>query len=335
MNILVIRFSSLGDIILTTSFLNSIKTLYPKSNIYYATKKQFSDIIKNQPYIDKVVELEENESVLHFSKKFNVRFDWTFDLHNNIRSRLLSLLINSKRTFRIKKHTLYRYQLIHKKSFAVHFANKRKSKDNIEDMINLIPNIKNIKHLEEIKPILKIKKKELNIPKTVIGVAPGAKWATKMWPKEYFKELINMVNQNLTAEFALFGSKDEVPIAKYIKSGYKNVMDFTGKLSVRETASIMQNCSVIISNDSALMHMADALDIPILAIFGPTVKEFGFYPRGKSIILEKNLPCRPCSPHGGNRCPIQTHICMKSIKPEEVLKSIKILLEVKENQYEQ
>ena len=323
MKFLVIRFSSLGDIILTTAFLQKLKGIYPESTIYYATKAEFAEILYEQPFVDKVIELKKKESIFEFSKKISREtFDCVFDLHKNPRSIALSLLVKTKNIKRVNKHTLYRHKLLHKK--LLFFIKERETEYNIDDEIKLISN-----NYKDAKAVLFVKNKNKQPVKPVIGIAPGAKWETKRWPKEYFKELIELINKDKDCEIRIFGSKDEFYIASYIKNGYKNVVNFAGELSIRKTAEFMAECSLVVSNDSALMHLASALDIPVIAIFGPTVKEFGFYPKGKSYVLEKKeLTCRPCSLHGTNRCRKNNHKCMEDIKPQDVYKPIKKLLEV-------
>ncbi len=322
MKFLVIRFSSLGDIIITTAFLKALKEAYPDSKIYYATKEDFAEILEGQPYLYKVIALKKKESIFHFAKNINEKFDCIFDLHKNLRSILLSFLISAKEIKRVNKYTLYRYKLLYGK--PLFFIKDRKSIYNIEDQLELIPNAK-----KDAKPILFLEKHPLQNKKNIIGIAPGAKWKIKRWPKEYFRELVGIIQKDTDYAVHIFGSKDEANIANYIQKGYKNCVNFAGELSIKETAEHMSNCSVVVSNDSALMHMATALNIPVVAIFGPTVKGFGFYPKGKSIVLEKKLSCRPCSLHGSNKCKKNNHRCMKDIKPKEVFNAVKTLMEGK------
>ncbi len=324
MKFLVVRFSSLGDIITTTAFLSVLKDRYKEAEIYYATKEEFVEILQDQPFIDRVVGLKNKESIIQFSKRFkNDTFDCVFDLHKNPRSIALSYLVKTKSIKRVNKHTLYRYKLMHKR--LLFFVNNRETEYNIDDQLRLITD-----DVKDKKPVLYVQKAKIKSKKTIIGIAPGARWKTKMWPKQYFKELVGMILNNMDCEVFIFGSENELSVANYIENGYKNVVNFVGKLSVKKTAEYMACCSVVVSNDSALMHMAVALNIPVVAIFGPTVEEFGFYPKTKkSIIFEiPGLGCRPCSLHGSDKCPLDNNRCMKDITVERVFGGVKSLLEV-------
>ncbi|WP_022670251.1 glycosyltransferase family 9 protein [Hippea alviniae] len=312
MKFLVIRFSSLGDIIQTTAFVKKLKEIYPNGEIIYATKEEFKEILEEQPYIDRLIGLKKSESITNFAKRIG-KVHCIFDLHKNLRSTALCNILNPACIKRVNKNTIYRYALVLKlKSITKIF--ERESRDNIQEQLKLI-NQEN----SQAKPYIKVKKSKTD--KTVIGIAPGAKWHTKMWPKEYYREVAKMLTEKGFYVY-IFGSKEEEQVANFIAEGLDRVESFAGKLSIKETAEKMTACKVFISNDSALMHLANALNIPTVAIFGPTVKGFGFYPKRDVIVLEKDLPCRPCSLHGSDRCPNGTLKCLKEIKPEEVYNAV-------------
>ncbi len=318
MNFLVIRFSSLGDIIQTTAFLDTLKKKYPESKIIYATKEEFGELLLGQPYIDELLLLRKNESLLDFAKRAGF-INCIFDLHSSLRSVVLSLLIKSNCIKRVKKHVMFRRALVYHSSLLENLF-RRTTIDNIEDQIKLIDEGVNTVNIKPVIYLNGVKKRE-----NVVGMAPGARWKTKMWPKEYYKTLANMLTDK-GFEVYLFGSKEEVEIAEFIKSNNKMVHSFVGKLSLKETAQKMAECSCFVSNDSGLMHLAVAIDLPVVAIFGPTVKGFGFYPRGRSLVLESDTKCRPCSLHGTNKCKRGDLLCLYSIKPEAVFKSVMALI---------
>lgn len=328
MKFLVIRFSSLGDVILTTAFLYALRKEYGNCEIWYVTKSEFSGILKNQPYIDKLVCLEKGESIIHLSRKINSEFNCIFDLHNNLRSILLRKIVKSKKIKVVRKHTLYRYKLLKKSRGLTKFIKDRTTEDVVEDELNLLKPYNHIKNDMNIKPVLYLDKTK-EFKKPAISIAPGAKWKTKQWSSEYFIELIDKLNMRYDPAILLFGSVNEIKTAENIASKSKNVLNFAGKLSISETASYMRSSDVVISNDSGLMHMAVALDIPVVAMFGPTVRGFGFFPRGRNMVIEKNLECRPCSMHGSSSCRINTYDCMRSITPSEVFDAVSSFLEDK------
>ena len=172
----------------------------------------------------------------------------------------------------------------------------------------------------------------LNRYKNILAVAPGTIWNTKRWPADRFAAVCKQISsENIT--IVLIGGKEDEALCKEVMEivQTKNVFSTAGELSLLQSAELIRRCKVLISNDSAPMHLAVAVGTPVIAIFGATVPEFGFAPRGpRNIVIETNgLQCRPCSIHGGDTCPINTFECMLSITPEVVVDKVKLFLESK------
>ena len=162
-----------------------------------------------------------------------------------------------------------------------------------------------------------------------VGVAPGSVWQTKRWPAENYSQLITQLQKETTGrklQFVLVGGVDDVPLCKQIHSevGDADVLDCSGKLTVLQSAELIGRCRVLVTNDAAPMHLASAMGTPCVAIYGPTVPAFGFVPFGNeyAIIESGSLWCRPCTPHGGHRCPIGTHVCMREISVNLVFDTV-------------
>ncbi len=313
MNFCVIRLSSLGDIVLTTAFVEKLKIKFPACKIFYITKKTFMGLLKNTDFIDEVVDYKQINSIKH------INFDAIYDLQVNFRSFFISSKLKGK-VYRAPKHRLYRLKILYKSKFPFNFVKDKKQKDIIEDYLSLI------EEKEGYPKLSCIKQKNKNL---VIGIAPFAAWKNKMWPIENFIELIKLIDKYLPDEvFLIFGSKEEqMQSREFDKITDINIKNLTGILSLDELVRKIGNCNIFVTNDSGLMHIASACNVPIIAIFGPTVKEFGFYPRTKSIIVEKQLYCRPCHLHGGNFCKEGHFKCMKDITPQEVFCAFKKLME--------
>jgi heptosyltransferase-2 len=169
--------------------------------------------------------------------------------------------------------------------------------------------------LNEPDPKLKTKEK-------FIGLSPGAKHFTKRWPKEYFIELGKKL-ESIGFKVALFGGQDETEVTNEIANHLSSALNFCNE-NILQTAANMKMCKAIYTNDSGAMHLASAMKVPVIAFFGSTVREFGFYPyKAKSIELEnKNLSCRPCTHIGRKSCPKIHFKCMKEIKPELAFNSL-------------
>ncbi len=166
-------------------------------------------------------------------------------------------------------------------------------------------------------------------PLNMIAIAPGSEWVTKRWLAEGY---INLAKQLLDEQFSvvLIGGKSDLVLCREIESavGNSRLINAAGELSLLQSAELIRRCKVIVSNDSAPMHIGVAMHTPVVTIFGATVPEFGFAPLGEHdvVVQTMGLACRPCSIHGGNACPIKTFVCMRDISSDRVLEQVHSIL---------
>lgn len=154
-----------------------------------------------------------------------------------------------------------------------------------------------------------------------IVIAPGSVWETKKWPAEYFQALIQILLDETSHVISLIGSAIDAELcASIIPKEHKGrVLNLAGTMTLNQTIAYLRNSAVLIANDSAPIHLASLVNCPTIAIFGPTHPAFGFGPLAdQSIIMQKDLDCRPCSIHGQASCPLGTHACMRELLPQEI-----------------
>jgi heptosyltransferase II len=158
----------------------------------------------------------------------------------------------------------------------------------------------------------------------LVALAPGSVWATKRWP--YYPELAKLLASR--ARLVVIGSGADAPFAQAILAVDPSAIDATGRLSLLASAELIGRCGVVVTNDSAPLHLASAMGTPTVAIFGPTVPGFGFGPLSPraSVVGRDTLPCRPCDRHGPQRCPLGHHRCMRDILPALVAERALTLL---------
>jgi heptosyltransferase-2 len=172
---------------------------------------------------------------------------------------------------------------------------------------------------------------KLHMYEKVVGFCPSSKHATKRWPEERFIEAGIRLVRELKATIILFGGKNDTVLCTAIANGINKksegacAIGYSDQFSLLETAAAMQFCDVIVTNDSGLMHIAAAMKKKVIAIFGSTVREFGFFPVGtENIVIErKGLYCRPCSHIGRSNCPEGHFRCMNEIQVDDIVDSIK------------
>ena len=317
--ILIIRLSSLGDILLTTPVIRAIKKRYPSAKIDFVVKKSFEDAVLYNSNLSKIYIYDKDQTQRLTTELKSRSYDLIIDLQNNFRSRVLTQSLHTA-TKRFRKPTL-------KKLLLVWFK------------INLLKNLKSIpqRYAEAANVELDSEGLDLILPneilqsldaqKKYIGFCPGAKHNTKRWLPEYFIELGNeLIRRGYI--IILFGGETEKELCDEISNRLSGSVNLQNNNDLFRIAASMKMCKLIVTNDSGLMHAATAAGVPVVAIFGSTVKEFGFTPYGvKNLILEnKSLSCRPCSHIGKASCPKHHFKCMKEIKPQSVLNELENFL---------
>ncbi len=319
MKILVIRLSSIGDIILTTPVLKAFKEKYPETSIDFLVLDKFKDSIEGVPYIDNVILFnKEKNDGLHNMEKFGKElkkngYDYIFDLHSKIRSKVISKNIGVK-TFTYRKRSwwktllvLIKYKVdntIVKNYFGAFkdFGIEYKGED-----ISFVFSEKDETHKEyEGLPVM----------------APGASKNTKKWTKEGFGELANLIYEKYGKETVLIGGKEDEELCNEIdKISGGHTINMAGKLSLKESGALLSRASFLVTNDSGPFHIARGVKCKTFVIFGPTSPEmFDF--GNNTVLIDKNIKCSPCSLHGDKECPKGHFNCMRQITGKEVFETI-------------
>jgi len=320
--ILICRLSSLGDILLTTPLVDSIKKQNQKIDIDFILKENYSDVIKFNPNIRKVILYHPDKVSELRNEIITENYDLIIDLQNNLRTNLLFAFNGIKKTH-IKKSRLKKLLLVHLKinRFESNFSIPQLYADTADITLSTSARLS---FYSMSSKVLRDEKRN-----SIIGFCPGAKHFTKKWSEDQFAELGLMLNKS-GFQIYLFGGKLEKNLCKRLSEKIPNAVDFSTENDLIKTAETMQLCDLVVSNDSALMHLASAINIPIVAIFGSSVKEFGFTPFNVDykIIENSNLQCRPCSHIGRSNCLEKHFKCMLEIKPQHVYKEISRMLKI-------
>lgn len=328
--ILIIRLSSIGDILLTTPFIRQTRITFPNSTIDFVIKQRFIDLIRFNPHINHIYSVNEAEGMAGLRKirrQIEGRhYDYIFDLHNNIRSRILTKGLPNP-IFRMRKDKLKRFLLVYTKinlykrpiPIPERYLRVGRAAGIIDDGHGLEIFWKN--HIEE--GLFDVVDRRI-LKKPFVAMAPGAGFKTKRWPIEYFYELIRKIERKKNIPIVLLGNKKEAPSFKPLED-FLQVTNLAGEITILEAAVMLSKAKFLVSNDTGLMHLATAVKTPVLAIFGSTVEEFGFFPyRSQHQVVQRNgLWCRPCSHIGRNHCPLGHFKCMKDLKPELVFNHLK------------
>lgn len=323
--ILIIRLSSLGDVLLTSSALSSIHQFWPDCEIHFLTKKPTIPLIQFHPAVSKIWQYPAGKNELNQLKADlkKENFDLVADWQGNFRSLPFRKL--GKESVSFPKHRFKRWLYIKfKRAFNpgpvperyLQTLNDFQVPDSGAGLSLIIP--KTIE-IDTEKRFLQWRGSEKS---PIYFIAAGAKHATKRYPVSFFIDIMNMLAEmQPSARFILLGGPDELDTANQIKKSFpdnQRVWNAAGGFSLLESAEIIRLCTAGFSNDSFLMHVATAMQIPVVAFFGSTTPALGFAPfRSPSLIVEdKSLACRPCSHIGRDSCPLQHFNCMNNLQPE-------------------
>lgn len=328
MKILVIRFSSIGDIVLTTPVVRCLKTQLEPVQIHYATKEKYQSIFEDNPYIEKLHLLR--GSLRAFIQQLRAeKFDYVVDLHNNLRTRIIKAALRSPAAS-FNKLNVEKWLMVNLK-------------------INKLPNVHIVdRYLETVKP-LGVKNDSLGLdyfipekdevplewlPEThqqgFVAYAIGAQHNTKKLPVNRMIELCDKINKPIV----LLGGPEDFDTAEQVRHFFERheqaqpyeegllalnkktlIYNACGKYNLNQSASLIKQARVVFSHDTGLMHIAAALRKEIFSLWGNTIPLFGMYPyRTRFTVLENNkLDCRPCSKIGYAKCPRGHFKCMNDI----------------------
>jgi lipopolysaccharide heptosyltransferase II len=319
--LLIIRLSSLGDILLTTPVIRALKSKFPEAKIDFLLRDEYADTLKYNPHLNKTILLERNYNFDEVAGELEAKnYDKIIDLQNNRRSRALVNRTGVK-SFSYKKNNLAKFLLV---NFKIKTNSKILSVP--ERYAKAVPEIElDDSGLDLFLP--EDLKANLDSTKKYVGICPGSRHFTKMYPTEYFVELGKLI-QKSGRQVVIFGGRDDMEINQSLHRKLEGSIDLTNDNYLLQTAFDMKFCEAVICNDSGLMHAASSVGVPVVAIFGSTVTDFGFAPyKNQNLILENNsLNCRPCSHIGRNSCPKHHFKCMKEIYPQQVYEGLTKLL---------
>jgi ADP-heptose:LPS heptosyltransferase len=312
MKFLIIRFSSIGDIVLTTPVIRCLKKQVPNAEVHFLTKKSFTGIVESNPYIDTIITLGNDWNTMIDALKAE-QYDYIIDLHNNLRTLRIKRTLKVK-SFSFDKLNIQKWLLT---ALKINVLPKLHIVDRNLATLSSFNVLNDGKGLDYFIPE-KDKVKDKDIPAShhfgYIGIVIGAALETKKLPVHRLKELCSKINYPI---ILLGGPEDKANGDLIAATDDIKIYNSCGKFNLNESADLVRRSKLIISHDTGLMHIAAALKKPIVSIWGNTVPDFGmtaYY--GNDTITDTRfevtgLSCRPCSKIGYNQCPKKHFNCME------------------------
>lgn len=338
---------------LTTPLVRAVRRIYPYAKITVLVRPPSEDLLKNNPDIDEILTYDKrgfHKGIKAFFKIIRELRSHEFNLalspHRSLRTALLLGLAGIPKRIGFKVEGPLPIGL--SQYFYHHQIPFRRDKHDIERNLSLLAPLTTTPKIFSKEMIISLTQEDQKAAerlleragidlngKPFIGISPGSIWPTKRWLPERFSELSDRLIEKYRGTVLLLGSKDDIPLCQMIysqcrtklDSPYPSLVDLSGQTTLWELAAIIDRCQLFITNDSGPMHIASARKIPTVAIFGSTVSAQGYAPiHEPSIVVERELPCRPCGKHGRKKCPKRHFLCMKSITTSEVLEAVEKLL---------
>ena len=335
--ILVINLMHIGDLLLVTPILRTLRTQFPQAHIALLADKKLQDLVKNNQNINELITIDKKGQddgfwpYLRFAWKLRqCRFDWVINLHQNERASFLAAFSGAK--------TIVGYATaVLRHCFTKYMLNRKAEKHQIESHFDVLSELLGLPERDDQgleiwldagakEDGAVIWQREVRHERPVVGLNIGASWPTKRWRHEHFAKLAERLIERGYG-IAFFGGPMDEELVEETRALMKpavqeSVSVFTGKLSLMQLAAVLPFCRVLVTNDSGPMHVAVAMGVPLVTMFGASPVP-GFYPYSNtSVLIQSSEPCHPC---GSHHC--EHHSCMWKISVEQVEKETLRLLE--------
>ena len=320
---LVLRFSSIGDIVLTTPIIRGLKQQVENAEVHFFTKPAFKEILEANPFIDKLYVLEDdlNAQLKEMKKE---HYDYIIDLHKNLRTLKVKSELKTI-SFTFDKLNFQKWLMV---NFKIDKLPPLHIVDRYYDAVDVFDVEDDKKGLDYHIP------EQDKVPvSSIIPVSKGNQYITLVLGANHNTKMlteskIDSILSSLDYPVVLLGGKSDYEFGEAIQKKHpEHVFNACGKLSINQSASIINQSKLVVSPDTGMMHIAAALKKPLISIWGNTIPEFGmypYYPNNLSAIFEvKGLPCRPCSKLGYKKCPKKHFRCIEDIKSQDIVDKIK------------
>jgi heptosyltransferase-2 len=321
----VVRFSSLGDVLLTTPLIRALRARYPTATLSALTKQSWAPLLSANPHLDEVISVAPGQSLVPLARALRgARYSALLDLHGSVRTRVLRLLVpgawSGFDARRAPRRTLIRE---HRDTYVDRVPVPERyfeAAAELDVRPDGGPAELFTSPAAEARAEAWLTRVGFEDDAPLIALIPGAAHATKRWPIRHWRRLASTLAR-AGCKVALIGSSgDRILGAEIATSAGRRAASAAGDLDLQASGALLRRARAVVSGDTGPMHLATAVGTPVVALFGPTVEQFGFFPyHARAAVLERSLPCRPCSTKGGARCPLGHHHCLEEIMPDEVI----------------
>jgi lipopolysaccharide heptosyltransferase II len=326
--ILLVRFSSLGDVLLTTPLIRALRTRHPAATISVLTKQAWAPLLSANPHLDEVIAVAPGQSLVPLARALRAaRFSHLLDLHGSVRTRVLRLLVPGSWTgFDARRRARQSLIRSHRDTYRDRVPVPERYFEAAREL-DVAPDGRPAELFTspaaEARAEAWLARAGLEVDQHLVVLAPGSAHASKRWPVRHWRQLASELARRGFHIALVGGAGDRVVAAEIAASAGSRAASAAGELDLQASGALVRRATVTISGDTGPMHLATAVNTAVVALFGPTVEQFGFFPyQAEAVVLQRDLPCRPCTSKGGPRCPLDHHRCLEEILPEEVMQRL-------------
>lgn len=342
-NIIIFNPSFLGDSVLTTPLIKAVQYYFPEAKVHFCVRPEYVSLFEGTRYLTSVIPYDKRGKYRGIGGLFrfveilrDINPDLIISAHKSFRSTMAVNFTGARKTIGFRQADLrFMYSDVVDRNMGIHevernlmllkpildnfdFENVRKIAGKPDTVLNEEVYLKLSKEINDQADGMKL-----------IGISPASVWPTKRWPEAYFSELIQKLYEKGYKTVIFAAPNEKSIVEKVLKNITVPIIDLSSKLSLAQLVAGIKSVSLLICNDSGPLHIAVSQSIPVVAIFGPTVRSLGFTPYDdvSSVVENSDLYCRPCGLHGGKKCPEDHFKCMIDISADKVLKSVMEVLE--------
>ncbi len=329
--IAVIQTAFPGDVILCTPVFEGLKSQYPDWETAAVVRPESVSLIEGNPFIDRIIPFDKYgadrgvRGILRMAGKLK-GFDRAVIIQRHLRSALIAYLAGIPERIGFSNSSAARLY-----TSRMDYAKGKHEVRRCLDLIGIDDRERRFKPRIFIDDLTENRAmgiiEESGIGSEFAVAAPGSVWPTKRYP--YYPGLIHLIEKEFNLPVVLLGGSGDIELSRSIAESCKTKpLDLTGRTTLLESAAIISRARIVLANDSAPSHIASAMGVPVAAIFGPTIPEFGFAPYSDNSVTVDigELECRPCSTHGSVRCPRKHFRCMLELEPGEIIGRIRSLI---------
>jgi heptosyltransferase-2 len=308
-----------------TPLIRVLRARHPAATISALTKQIWAPLLSANPHLDEVIAVAPGQSLVPLARALrSARYTHLLDLHGSVRTRVLRLLVpgawsgyDARRRARLVLIRTHRDVYPDRVPVPERYFEAARELDVAPDghSVDLYTS-----PAAEARAEAWLARAGLDGERPLVALAPGAAHATKRWPASHWHRLATDLTGRAFSVAVIGGPGDRGIAGEIVSTAGSRAASAAGELDLQASGALLRRARVTVTGDTGPMHLATGVGTPVVALFGPTVEHFGFFPyRARAVVLERQLPCRPCSTKGGPRCPLGHHRCLEDIGPTEVL----------------